>query len=174
MTEKAALVLIDVQANMFDPANPVEGAGPLLERLGGLLRRARDAGAPVVFVRNNGGPEDPDSPNSPGWELQLPPGPGDVVLDKTTCNTFESTSLEGELKARGVTRLVIAGLQSDYCVRETTLGALQLGYPVTLASDGHSTYAGKTITAAEISAAVNHELAKGASLIPVGAIDFAE
>jgi nicotinamidase-related amidase len=174
MAEKTALLLIDVQANMFDPANPVDGSTALLERLRGLLRRARDAGAPVVFVRNNGGPEDPDLPNTPGWELQLPAAPGDLVLDKTTCNTFESTALEGELKLRGVTRLVIAGLQSDSCVRETTLGALQLGFPVTLASDGHSTYDGKMRTAAEISAAVNQELAKGATLMPVGEITFAE
>ena len=55
-----ALLLIDAQVNMFDPANPVAGADALLSRLGQLLARARAAGAPVVFVRNCGGEADPD------------------------------------------------------------------------------------------------------------------
>jgi nicotinamidase-related amidase len=174
MSSKTALLLIDTQANMFDRASPVEGSVPLLARLRALLQRARGAGAAVVFVRNTGGAGDPDQPGTPGWELhpELQPATGDLVLDKTTCNTFESTGLADELNARRITKLVIAGLQSDYCIRETTLGALQLGYTVTLASDGHSTYDGKNRKASAISAAVNEELSSRATLAPAGQITF--
>jgi nicotinamidase-related amidase len=174
MSPKTALLLIDVQANMFDPAHEVAGSGPLLERLRGLLERARDAGAPVVFVRNAGGEGDPDVPGTPGWEIhsELEPADGELVLDKTTCDTFETTHLDDELEARGITRVVIAGLQSDYCIRETTLGALELGYDVTLASDGHSTYDGKGRKARAITAAVNEELGARVTQVPADEISF--
>ena len=161
MNAPTALLVIDAQVNMFDPANPAASAGALIERLVALLAHARAAAWPVVFVRNCGGPNDPDQRGTPGWELhpRLVPLAGEAVLDKTTCDTFASTALASELAARGVSRLVIAGLQSEFCVRETTLGALALGLEVTLVSDGHGTYDSGGTPAAETSAAVNAELA---------------
>ena len=169
-----ALLLIDAQVNMFDPANPVAGADGLLSRLGQLLARARAAGAPVVFVRNCGGEADPDQRGTPGWELHptLVPGDADVVLDKTTCDTFASTSLGETLAKRGARSVVIAGLQSEFCIRETTLGALERSLAVTLVSDGHSTYDGKTTKAAEKSAAVNAEFVGRATLLSAAEVQF--
>lgn len=154
-----ALVLIDLQKNMLDPENPVTGAGALTERLQSLLGRARAAKAPVFFVRNCGGEGDPDVKGTPGWELAagFAPGAGEPVLDKTTCDSFASTDLDSMLRSRHVGRVVVAGLQSEWCVRETTQGALSRGYRVTLVSDGHGTYDGKTRKAPETSQAVNDE-----------------
>jgi nicotinamidase-related amidase len=42
------------------------------------------------------------------------------------------TELEALLRERGVERLVIAGLATDYCVRATVLDARSLRYPVTV------------------------------------------
>ena len=80
------------------------------------------------------------------------------MIDKTTRDAFVSTALGGELDERGITRLIITGFQSEFCVRETTLGALARGFDVTLVSDGHSTCGSGGRTAAEISTAVNVEL----------------
>jgi nicotinamidase-related amidase len=154
------MLLIDVQVNMFDPANPAADANALIGRLEELLARARAAEMLVAFVRNCGGPSDPDQRGAPGWELHpsFQATDDDLVFDKTTSDAFESTALGDELNSRGIKRLVIAGLQSDYCIRATTLGAIQRGLGVTLVSDGHSTYDGGGQTAAEISAGVNAEL----------------
>lgn len=174
MSVRTAFVLIDAQVNMFDPVNPVHSAEPLLERLRGLLARARAAGAPIVFVRNCGDPGDPDVRGTPGWELHpsLHPIPGELLLDKTTSDTFASTSLGDEMKARGITRLVIAGLQSEYCVRRTTVSALAGDFEVALVENGHSTYDGGGRTAAEITAAVNAELAAQVTLASAEAVSF--
>lgn len=160
MSRRTALLLIDVQENMFDPAHPVADAAHLLQRFLELLDRAHSARMLTVFVRNCGGPNDPDQQGTPGWELHiaLQPGEGDLVFDKTTPDAFESTPLADELKSRGIARVVIAGLQSEFCIRATSLGALQRGFDVTLVSDGHSTYDGGGQTAREISDAVNAEL----------------
>jgi nicotinamidase-related amidase len=155
----SAFILIDAQVNMFDPSNPVGSAVPLLARLVNLAERSRAANVPIVFVRNCGKAGDPDERGKPGWELHpsLRPEAGDLVLDKTASDTFASTSLGDELKSRGITHLVIAGLQSEYCVRATTLGALARNFEVTLVTDGHSTYDGSGRSALQKSAAINKE-----------------
>ena len=174
MNPNTALLVIDVQVNMFDPSHAVASADGLLAHVRSLVSSARAAGAPVVFVRNCGGLQDPDVKGTPGWELHpaLQPAAGELVLDKTTCDTFASTPLGQELDARGVRRVVIAGLQSDYCVRETTLGALARGLEVTLVSDAHSTYDSRPRTAAQITAAVNAEFAGRAVLTPAEGVGF--
>ena len=175
MTPNTALLIIDVQVNQFDPPYAVAGGAALLDRLRGLIERARAARVPVVFVRNNGTPPDPDVHGMPGWELQpgFAPAGEESVLDKTTNDTFESTDVDAQLRAHGVTRLVIAGVQSDFCIRATTLGALARGYTVTLASDGHSTCDGKTQTGAEAAAEVNAQLAPRVTLARSDEIAFA-
>ena len=67
---------------------------------------------------------------------------------------------------------MIAGLQSEYCVRATTLTALARGHRVTLASGAHGTYPEQR-SPAEISAAVERELAAaGATVTPFGETAF--
>jgi nicotinamidase-related amidase len=68
--------------------------------------------------------------------------------------------------------LVVAGLQSEYCVRDTVLGALARGYEVTLISDGHSTYDGGGRSALEKSTAVNAELEHRVRLVRADELRF--
>jgi nicotinamidase-related amidase len=173
-SQHAALLLIDTQVNMFDPAFPVRAADELLSRLTSLVSKFRTADVPVIFVRNCGGAGDPDERGVPGWELHpaFDVTVGDLVLDKTTGDTFGSTPLDDELKARRITHLVVAGLQSECCVRDTTLGALARGYEVTLISDGHGTYDGGGQSALGKSAAVNAELEHRAKLIRADDLRF--
>jgi nicotinamidase-related amidase len=160
MHDNTALLMIDLQVNQLDPAYyPVAGGDALIDRLNGLVSRARAAHIPVFWVRNCGGEGEPDVKGTPGWELhpRFAPAAGEPFLDKTTCNTFASTDLDAQLRSRKVGRVIVAGLQSDWCIRETTQGALDGKYKVTLVSDGHSTLDGKTRQAADISREVNDE-----------------
>ena len=172
MTPTTALLLIDTQVNMFDPANPAHEADAPLACLADLLVRARAATppVPVIFVRNCGGAGDPDQRGAPGREIhpRLAPGGGDLVLDTTTSDTFASTALADELAARGIQALVIAGPQSEHCVRATVLGALARGLHVTLVANGHSTYDGGGRTAAAIRDAVNAEFARRVEIVRAG------
>jgi len=83
--------------------------------------------------------------------------------------------LQGVLQSRGVEKLVVCGLQSEYCVDSTVRRALALGYPVTLVADGHTTMDNAVLKAAQISAHHNVTLSGIDSFGPrVEAIPAAE
>ena len=132
-----------------------------------MSRKARDAGAPVVIIQHEsqGGVLDY---GTDGWKLAegLEVQPDDIHMRKKATDSFHNTDLHALLKARGVTKLAICGLQSEFCVDTTTRRALALGYPVTLISDAHSTMNNGVLTAAQISAHHNETLANIASFGP--------
>lgn len=51
--EKAALLVIDAQNEMFDEANPIYKGKELLENLQLLIEKARSSDVPVIFVQYN-------------------------------------------------------------------------------------------------------------------------
>jgi nicotinamidase-related amidase len=164
MPADTALLILDAQVNMFDAAL-YDGAA-LLERLCALTDRAHAARIPVVYVQNSGGTGDPDEPGTAGWALHptLPIEPADLVIEKRTPDAFAGTSLQQELAARGIRTLVIAGMQTELCIDATCQRATALGYAVTLVADGHSTFDNNGLSAADIIARQNEQLAALATL----------
>ena len=136
------LLVVDAQGNQFEPPMAVHDGPQILKRLESLVKRARAAHASIVFIQNDGGEIDPDFPGTPGWELhpELLPVGSEKVYRKTTTDSFHETGLLEDLRGAGVTDLVIAGMQSNYCIDATTRRAVQEGFNVTLVSDAHSTF----------------------------------
>ncbi|GGS96770.1 hypothetical protein GCM10010156_63720 [Planobispora rosea] len=149
------LLLVDVQRNMLQPPEPVPEAETVSAAIDTLLKRARATGIPVIFVRNNGGEGDPDAPGTPGWELVHEVLPGEHVIDKHSPSAFAGTGLAWLLPPTA--SVVVAGMQSEWCVRETSLAAVEHGHSVTLVRGAHATYDGDE-PAAVISGKVEAEL----------------
>jgi nicotinamidase-related amidase len=169
-----ALLLIDAQRNMLEGDTPIPDAKRVRPELESLLARARAAAATVVHVQNDGSAGDPDEPHTAGWELVLAPVEGEVVVRKDQCDTFAANpTLASELHGSGVQRVIVAGMQSEYCVLETARAALGLGFDVVLAADAHGTYDGAA-SAADIAASVEEELGQaGARVLSSDGISFA-
>jgi nicotinamidase-related amidase len=55
--------------------------------------------------------------------------PGEETVVKTRFSAFHATALRADLAARGVTRLVLAGVQTPNCIRATAYDALALDVP---------------------------------------------
>jgi nicotinamidase-related amidase len=121
----------------------------------------------VIHVRNNGGPEDPDFPGTPGWELATEVLAGEQVVDKHETDSFAGTQL-AELMPAGA-EIVLVGMQSEYCIRDTALAARQRGYSVSVVRGAHATYDDER-TAAETKQAVEQEL-EGAGVLVLDATD---
>lgn len=151
-----ALLIIDVQRALCTGDEQVLGIGAVIDRINSLSRRARAASVPVIFVQHEED-EGPFRSGTQGWELAdgLMTVTGDLRVRKTTPNSFHRTDLQKLLHEREVERVVICGLQTEYCVDTTVRQALALGYRVVLASDAHSTVDG-VLMAAQIIAHHNH------------------
>ena len=136
--EHPALLVIDMQEAVLAGCTDVPG---VIERINGLLGRARRSGAPIVFIQHQDA-EDPElTAGSPGWQLVagLDRREGDPVVAKEYRDSFAGTELGTVLAGTGVRRLVLTGAQSQYCVQTTALSALHHGYDVSLVGDAHTT-----------------------------------
>jgi nicotinamidase-related amidase len=134
-----AVLVIDVQETLaFGDEAAFEG-DRVVRNANALIAAARVTGAPVVFTLHEEA-EGGLVRGSPGWQLAtgLTAEQYDLRVRKTTVDPYFRTGLERLLRDRGTTRVVVCGLQSDFCVDSTVRRSLALGFDVTLASDAHS------------------------------------
>lgn len=155
-----ALLIIDVQQALCSGEYECFEIARVIDTINGLSARARAAGAPVVVIQH----EETGSPlahGAEGWQLAegLETSPRDLRVRKTTGDSFYQTPLQKLLPKEDFERLVICGLQTDYCVNATVRQALKLGYDVVLASDAHSTVDNGNLAAEDIIAEHNKDWA---------------
>jgi nicotinamidase-related amidase len=123
-----AVLVIDVQQALCIGAEAAFDITGVIDRINAIGARARAVGAPVVLIQH----EEADGPfkfGSDGWQLAsgIETRSDDVRVRKTTPDSFNLTELHALLQARGITHLVICGLQTDFCVDTTVRRALALG-----------------------------------------------
>ena len=160
MSNDTALLIIDVQKGMFSEDDPVYDGENLLSRISTLITQARASGIPVIYVQHNGRPGDPLEPGTEGWPIHpaIETATGEPVVGKWTPDSFHETSLQQELEARGIKKLVVAGIQTEQCVDTTCRRASSMGYDITLVKDAHSTWDSRTLSAPQIIAHHNDAL----------------
>ena len=175
MGKETGLLVIDVQRGLFTDYGPLFQEQQMLSAIKKLISSARAAGAPVIYIQHCANEGESLAPSTEGWQIhaEIQPSEGDTVIQKRFSDSFKNTSLQHELESRGIKRLVIAGLQTEYCVDSTCREAFSRDYNVTLVSDGHSTYDTETLKAQDIIAHHNEILGNGfASLKRADEIDF--
>jgi len=151
---KTALLVIDVQRAFFDGdvITPVCDGDIILARIRDVVQHARAAGVPIVYVQHSGGSGHPLEQGGTSWQIHpdVEPREGDVIVAKTTPDSFYETGLESHLVARGVEGLIVVGNQTDFCVDTTCRRACSLDYKVTLLKDAHSTWDNEHLKAQQI------------------------
>jgi nicotinamidase-related amidase len=132
---KTALLVIDVQNGVVAGAH---GRDEVVAHIGSLVEKARRAGVPVVWVQHG---DEGLVRGSDEWRIvpELAPAEAEPLVEKSYGDAFEDTSLENVLSGLGVGRLVVAGAQTDACIRCTLHGAFTRGYDTTLVADAHTT-----------------------------------
>jgi len=156
MTGKKALIVVDLQ-NDFCPggALPVKGGDEIVSPVNRLVDSFQEAGLPVAFTRDwhprghfsfkaQGGRWPPHCvQNTPGAgfhpSLRVPLGA--AVVSKAThkkeeaYSGFQGTDLAERLRRKGVKDVFVCGLATDYCVMNTVLDALELGFRASVVTD---------------------------------------
>jgi nicotinamidase-related amidase len=131
----SALLVIDVQNGVMHDAYDRDN---VIANIGTLIEKARAADIDVVWIQHH---SDELPRDSEVWEYvpELVRRDSEPLVHKAYADSFEETDLETVLAERGVGRLLVAGAQTDECVRSTLHGAIVRGYDATLVADAHTT-----------------------------------
>lgn len=162
-----AVVLVDMQNDFCEDkgyyagVRDIAGLQAAIEPCRRLLERARAAGATVVFTRlvydaDHGNVETRHKlkpkrwfsngrrlePNTWGVEVvdALKPLPGEIVVDKKRYSAFQGTTLEQDLRSRGITTVLVAGVVTYCCVLSTAFGAFERDFDVVLVGDAAGSF----------------------------------
>jgi nicotinamidase-related amidase len=151
--DRTAVLIMDYQ-NYIVGMLPEKEQTPLLEKAGAILKEARQAGLPVIYVVvrfRDGFPE--ISPrnklfagvkesgllreSTPGAEIhpKVAAQPGDIVVTKRRVGAFTSTDLETILRAKNIDTLVLFGIASSGVVLSTVRWAADMDYKLFVVSD---------------------------------------
>ena len=150
-----ALVVVDMQNDFVTGTLAVSGGAEIIEPLNRAIALFAARGLPVFATRDwhppdhcsfaaQGGPwpehcvaGTPGADYVPG--LRLPPDAIPVLKatrpEAEAYSTFAGTSLANELRRRGVRRLFVGGLATDYCVLNTVRDAIPEGFDIVVLGD---------------------------------------
>ena len=130
-----ALLVVDVQNEVVANAYRRD---EVIENIRTLIERARGLRVPVIWVQHA---DDNRPEGSDGWQYvpELQRQGSEPLVGKRYGDAFEDTKLESELNRLHVGRLVVAGAQTDACIRATLHGAFTRGYDTLLVADAHTT-----------------------------------
>ncbi|KAK9237203.1 isochorismatase family protein [Lipomyces kononenkoae] len=145
-----ALLVIDVQQSLLDEG-PWQ-AEAMLANIAKLVSAARVAKAPIIYITDRR-----VQPN-PALHASLQPSSSEASIEKSYCDSFIETRLEEELTTRKIERLIIAGMQTDYCIDTTCRSAAARGYTIVLIGDAHSTVDDGPLSAEQVIAHHNRIL----------------
>ncbi len=160
----SALVVVDVQNDFADPRGSlyVAGGERVVAAVNREIERAQAAGAMVVYTQDWHPERTPHFVRDGGiwpvhcvrdsWGAEFHPeldvvgavvrkgaegedGYSGFTVRDLRGDARSSTRLEALLRAGGVSHVVVVGLATDYCVKETALDAARLGFATVVLQD---------------------------------------
>jgi nicotinamidase-related amidase len=132
---RTALLIVDMQRDFVDPrgALAVPDAAATVPVIRRLLDWARASGVAVMYTQDTHREGDPEWRIWPrhaergtwGWAIvdELAPQPDELVFEKVRYDGFYGTSLDHELRRRGIDTLVVCGTVASICVHYTAASA---------------------------------------------------
>lgn len=142
---KQALILIDIQVGLdLMGFYGSERNNPNAENNASrLLCFFRKKNWPVYHVKHDS--TNPDSPLYPSKEgnkikAEVAPLKDEPLYLKNVNSAFIGTSLENDLKAAGIKKIIIAGLTIEHCISTSTRMAANLGFETTLVADATAAF----------------------------------
>jgi nicotinamidase-related amidase len=150
-----ALLVVDAQNDFLTHPSLTPDAASLTKNLQELLEGFRRRSWPVFHVRTEVAADGHDA--MPHWRKRsglscitgtkgaeapsaLQPAHGEPVLIKKFFSAFGNPDLAATLKRKNIGRVVIAGVHTHACVRETAVGAYERGFEVFIPTDAIASY----------------------------------
>ncbi|MFF9913783.1 isochorismatase family protein [Streptomyces sp. NPDC013457] len=137
----ATLILVDYQNTYTRGVMELDGWQAALDSAAALLARAREEGAKVVHVVNDGGEGTPYDIREDIGAIHpsVAPVQGEPLVVKKVPNAFVDTDLAAHVDAAGHKDVVVAGFMTHMCVTFTAEGAFLRGNRPTVVADACAT-----------------------------------
>lgn len=141
------LLVIDAQEMLVNER--LYAAGKFVSNVQSLISEARKNGVEVIYVRHDDGEGKPLSKGNKGFEIYdgFAPLAGEKIFDKTVNSPFRNSGLLEYLRGKGAERLIVAGLQTDYCVDATVKCGFEHGFEVIVPEYCNTTFDNDFMTA---------------------------
>ena len=134
------LLVIDMQKGIVD--EELYAFDTFMDRIVRLIDAARKNKVEVIYVQHDAGPGSGLSVGDSAFEIvdRVRPEPGEKVFVKTINSCFGSKDFKEYMKRQEDKRLMIIGLQTNYCIDATVKSAFERGYEVIIPEGTNSTF----------------------------------
>ena len=108
-----------------------------------LIDTARKNNIEVIYVRHDDGVENELTKGKNGFEIyeKFKPCNGEKIFDKKVNSAFKETGLLEYLTNNGEKDIIIAGLQTDYCIDATIKCGFEHGFNIIVPAYSNTTVA---------------------------------
>ena len=132
------LLVIDIQNELTHRAG-IHKPGIFFDTVNAAIRKFREAGKTIVFIRHN---NKLLGSGTPAWEIdeRIDRNFIDKSIQKRHGNAFTGTELRQYLDGCGTTEVLICGMVTHQCVKATATGSVKLGYTTSFLKNGHTNF----------------------------------
>ena len=134
------LLVVDMQEGLVD--YELYAFDTFMDRTVCLIGAARKNRVEVIFVQHDAGPGSGLTAGDEAFEIaeQVRPAPGEKVFVKTINSCFGNEAFREYMEKQEDRRLMIIGLQTNYCIDCTVKSAFERGYDVIIPEGTNSTF----------------------------------
>ena len=134
------LLVVDMQKCLVD--EELYAYDTFIDRTARLIGAARKNRVEVIFVQHDAGPGSGLTAGDSGFEIadQVAPEKGEKVFVKTINSCFGNKDFKAYMEQQEDKRLMIIGLQTNWCIDATVKSAFERGYQVIIPEGTNSTF----------------------------------
>ena len=141
-----ALLVVDVQELIT--VDTLYNFAVFRDNLINLISESRKNNVEVIYVRHDDGAGEPLSMGKDGFDVadDFAPKAGEKVFDKNVNSPFRDSGLLEYLRSKGVKKLIVTGLQTDYCIDATVKCGFEHGFEMIVPENCNTTFSNDHMT----------------------------
>lgn len=148
--KNTALLVVDVQ-NALVLGKPF-AIEEVISNIKRLIKTCRENSVEVIYIQHSDKAGGELEPNSDGWKIyeDISPNTNETVINKNYNSAFKETNLKEYLDSKGISQLIITGMQTEYCIDTTCKVAFEYGFNLIIPEKTNTTFNNGTMLAEDL------------------------
>ena len=140
------LIVIDMQKALLD--DELYNLNGLLDNVSKLIEAARANRVEVIYVQHDAGEGSGFSVGDEAFEIadEVAPIAGEKIFVKRASSSFTNKDFAAYMEKQEDKRLMIIGLQTNYCIDATVRSAFERGFQIIIPEGTNSTFDNEYMT----------------------------